>query len=214
MQTPDWDIALLRLINQDWRNPGLDWLMPFVSGEFFHVLLGAAVLIFLCRRHFRISGRGVAIAIAFCALVTLANDVLVDFVKQEAGRARPVHALPLVYGYNRAASVWTQTPAAYQPDNEEERDSFYSGHASAFMALSLALMLCFPPLRSWLWLAPLLVGYSRIYLGRHYPTDVLLGCLAGAVLVLICWLAWRRFSPRTFAWLTEAGEKLAGQGQK
>jgi undecaprenyl-diphosphatase len=69
--------------------------------------------------------------------------------------------------------------------------SFPSGHAAASMSVALAYGTTFPA-----WAAPLLllaaaVGFSRVRLGVHYPSDVLVGQLiaavTGASLVLLGW---------------------------
>jgi undecaprenyl-diphosphatase len=93
--------------------------------------------------------------------------------------------------------------------------SFPSGHSmlSAVVYLTLgSLLAAVMPnlkLRAYvLFVAILLsifVGVSRIYLGVHYPTDVLAGWLAGLVWSLVCWLAAR--------WLQIHGRIEAGAPQ-
>lgn len=76
--------------------------------------------------------------------------------------------------------------------------SFPSGHAllaaSTYLTLGVLLARVQPnrALKAYLMflamLLTLIVGLSRIYLGVHWPTDVLAGWTVGAVWALICWL--------------------------
>ena len=84
--------------------------------------------------------------------------------------------------------------------------SFPSGHSmlSAVTYLTLGALLARSQSRKrlkayWMLLAgliTLLVGVSRVYLGVHWPTDVLAGWTAGACWALFCWLLARRFQRR------------------
>jgi undecaprenyl-diphosphatase len=61
--------------------------------------------------------------------------------------------------------------------------SFFSGHAANTMAVASFLYLTFKKDFRYLWLLflwPLVFAYSRIYLGLHYPLDILCGYLFGA----------------------------------
>jgi len=63
--------------------------------------------------------------------------------------------------------------------------SFFSGHATSSMGVATFLYLIFKRDFNCFWLLflwPLIFAYSRIYLGLHYPLDIISGYLCGAIL--------------------------------
>ena len=66
-----------------------------------------------------------------------------------------------------------ETPATY---------SFPSGHATVAFACATVLALAVPRLRWWLFGLAALIAWSRVYVGVHYPGDVLGGALIGVVI--------------------------------
>ena len=74
------------------------------------------------------------------------------------------------------------------PINNTNTASFPSGHTSAAFALATSMTIVKP---KWYVYVPMftwasLVGYSRMYLGVHYPSDVLVGFVAGSVWLILC----------------------------
>jgi undecaprenyl-diphosphatase len=146
----------------------LDGMMLALSivGEGGRVWIALAVGLALARR---LPWLGVARMI----LAILCVLLIVDWVlKPAVGRARPFERTPLMQVIGK------------RPHDA----SFPSGHASGAGAGALALTMLAPwgwPL--W-WALAAAIGYSRVYLGDHYPLDVLAG---GAIGASLAWIVMR-----------------------
>ena len=69
----------------------------------------------------------------------------------------------------------------------EFSNSFPSGHASVFFALATAIFLSSKKWSYYFFAGAVLVGLGRIYVGVHWPTDILGGIAVGILSALIVW---------------------------
>jgi undecaprenyl-diphosphatase len=97
------------------------------------------------------------------------SHLVVQLMKRTVGRSRP-------------AVVERLVTLVAEPD----RFSFPSGHATASMSVALAYAIVFPAWAVPLLLLAVLVGFSRVCLRVHYPSDVLVGQLIAATTVIAC----------------------------
>lgn len=81
---------------------------------------------------------------------------------------------------------------------ENDPNSFPSGHTCAAFAAGLSWVRTLP----WRWgriaaaAAAVLMGLSRLYVGVHYPTDVLTGAVIGSLCAWAAWKAYQLYSER------------------
>lgn len=92
-------------------------------------------------------------------------------------------------GWDRPLKIFNESAVVHTMDNYRLfHNSFPSGHSITAMSAFTALMWCLNPRASYQILAALtsiLITYSRIYLGVHFPGDVLAGCLSGILITLL-----------------------------
>lgn len=89
--------------------------------------------------------------------------------------------------------------------------SFPSGHTTTAFALATVLSLWYPRGR-WVWGGgAVLVGWSRIILGSHFPSDVLAGAVLGVAVVLGCVRWWPGFVAVQGQWKTDNRQPTTGQ---
>jgi undecaprenyl-diphosphatase len=156
------DITLLEWI-QNQRIESLDWILYTVSSTTTYVSIGIVLLIGIAFRFHKEGLRKmvqVGLAIFLTALITFA-------IKSIVKRPRPFKTHETIEKLSQGGGA-----------------SFPSGHTFEAFAVATSLSLLFRrrliqiPAFSW----ALLVAYSRMALGVHYPSDVLGGLLIGIIL--------------------------------
>lgn len=169
------DHALFHLINQVLIHPWLDPVMIVIT----QLGLGGvqiALLALLWARGGPVGRRTVLL----CLLAFAISGLIAQVLKPVVARDRPLRAVEECRFL--CEMLWAR--------------SFPSGHATTSFALAITA-----GTRHRAWAAPLLllaalIGYSRIYIGVHFPSDVLGGALLGAATAaLVLRLGRRRVKP-------------------
>jgi len=168
------DIALLRLLNLQWTNPFLDRFIPLFSDidEWKIPLIFLSILIVIKERR-----KGILVLIGLGLTVLLSETMSTQVVKQIVGRIRPCH----VHEWVRLLGYCPSSP------------SFTSTHATNIFAAATFLSFFFPRWRLPMLALAVLVGYSRIYRGVHYPFDVLGGAMLGIGCAWMVFILFRDF---------------------
>lgn len=152
------------VVRQDWLSPLAAFYTTLGNSGLLWIVLCLGMLLFSRTRR-----AGAAGLLALLCSLLLTNGLL----KHLAQRIRPWHILegliPLVY--------------------EGDPNSFPSGHTSAAFAAAVAWLHALP--KRWMKAIGLvmaaLMGLSRLYVGVHFPTDVLCGALVGALCGFLGW---------------------------
>ena len=162
------------------HSPWADIFFYWVSNRFVWIPLYAVLAFFLIKK-WRKRAILIFIALTLCIFLT---DQSCNLIKHSVQRPRPSHDPVLS----------EQVHLVAKPDGTLYKGGPYgfpSSHAANSMALALWVILYLGERRKWLIIGMLcwvlLVSYSRIYLGVHYPSDLLVGWILGACWALVLW---------------------------
>ncbi len=149
------------------HNEFFDFLMWWLSDKLIWVPLYLLFIYFLVRKY---GWESVAILLSLAILIVL-SDQISGFIKDAVARYRPSH--------NPEIQEQVRTLNGYLGGNY----GFVSSHAANSFALvyflSKFLKLRYTFFASLLFLWAFAVSYSRIYLGVHYPGDIIGGAVLG-----------------------------------
>jgi len=185
-QIIDFDKDIFLLINQGLSNPVFDWLLPILRNPFTWAPLYLFIIIFFIKHYGKLG-----ILIVACTLLNFAvsDGVSSHLIKKNVKRIRPCNDIEFKHDVN----VRVRCGSGF---------SFTSSHATNHFAMAFFWIVLFR--RKWkhtLWLCILwaaLISVSQIYVGVHYPIDILCGAILGTGVGLINGNLFKRFVPSFF----------------
>ena len=177
----EWDKGIFETINKDFTSGFFDALMPLFSDRVIALVLMSLVWIYFM---FKANRRGRMIGLA-CFLVVAATDQLcTSVIKPVVGRIRPCNVIAGTHYYDSDKEQWIYTDkfgnTTYKPSY-----SFPSNHAANMAGQAMYWSYFYPQFSPAFIIAACVVGYSRVYLGVHYPSDVAGGYLVGIFVALL-----------------------------
>ena len=166
------DTQLFYLINVTLQNVIFDWLMPFITEKTHWFPVWGVVIILLLWKGGK---QGRIVLVLIIPLIFLSDQLSSSILKPLIARTRPCVALDNVHLLvNKTTSF-----------------SFPSSHAVNFFALATYFGYFYRKYIWWFLLLATLVAYSRVYVGVHYPFDVLAGAIVGVACAFTIIYLWK-----------------------
>lgn len=186
----------------------LDKLMPLITAKFTWVPMYATILFVLFKGYSW--KQGLALLLGIVLAITLADQICATFIRPVVERMRPSNI-------DNPLSPFVHIVNGYRGG----RYGFPSCHAANSFALAAIVSLIVRYRRCSLfifgWAA--LNSYSRIYLGVHYPGDLICGAIIGMACGAFCYYVTcyfagirrraKDYTPMSVIYATEAGPLLA-----
>ncbi len=179
-----WDRGVFGMVNQTFTSSVFDALMPMFSDPYLWLIpLGILWMVFF----FRTNRRGRIVALCCFVVVAATDQIAATLIKPAVARVRPCNVIPQTHYYDADRDNWIYTDK-FAMTTYKSSFSFPSNHAANMAGQAVYWSYFYPQISPVLIAGALVVGYSRVYLGYHYPSDVAAGYLLGVFLALV--VAW------------------------
>jgi len=177
-----WDQWLFIQVNNNQTNSLFDAIMPYLRIAYYWTPLYLFLLVFITMNF---KGRGWWWFVIFLCTVSLCDMTSSKLMKEAFERLRPCGD-PGFFQYVRLLV-----------ENCSQTYSFTSSHAANHFGMATFIFLTLKPvIGKWVWLAYIwaaVIGYAQVYVGVHYPSDILGGAIIG---LLFGWLLGVFFNKR------------------
>jgi undecaprenyl-diphosphatase len=163
----EWDVQLFVYLNS-FGSETWDPLWEIITKQIAWIPVFALVIYLTFKR---LGWRHALMVVGLVGLLVLFTDQATNLVKNNVQRLRPGNN-PHIANVVRAVI-------------KRHSFSFFSGHAANSMAVAVFVYRVMHPYLKYIgffFLWPLIFAYSRIYLGLHYPGDILTGYIFGAIM--------------------------------
>lgn len=171
------DLTAFHFLNMVWTNPVFDFIMPVITTKSNWIPL--LVLIWFCLL-LGFGGNFRRFAILLAVVVALVNLTSSHLIKPLCGRQRPCCA-PMEKRLLVPCSHSKSFPSSHAAISAAVASLFWLEYG-LYAGLPVACL-------------SLIISYSRVYVGVHYPFDVIVGMILGALISYLVVLFSRRFFP-------------------
>jgi len=159
------DSSLFTLLNNGLTSSILDVVMPFITDKSHFIGMGVIIIVIVLVRGKKKDIR----TLILVAITVLLSDYVAVVFKEIFARIRPCHVLTEV-------RLLVGCGGSY---------SFPSGHATNIFSSMVLLSLRYKKYMPFFLAVAVAVSYSRVYVGVHYPLDVLGGAVLGTSVAFI-----------------------------
>ena len=166
------DKHMMVFLNKTISNPIFDFIMPIITNQNFLVFSGLILIGYLA---YYGGKRGRITIVLLLVAASFSDAICFQVIKPWVGRIRPSHDF---YEY---INLLVSKGGKY---------SFPSNHAANSFVFATVLSYFYDRNRTFLYILASTIAFSRVYVGVHYPLDIIIGSIIGYIISWIFLSIW------------------------